>query len=298
LRTVDAFAEGPFTGSPAAVLVLDDAPPDDWLAAVARETNLPDTGFVIREDVPDADFRLRWFTPTIEIDLCGHATLASAHCLFEDGVEGPIRFATRSGVLTVDRRADGSLAMDFPVWEATEVEARSVVAEALGAPVEWTGRTANGAFLLALMDTEDSVRALSPDLDAVSVLDCSVGLISTAPAAPGRSYDFVSRVFAPQAGIPEDPVTGSAHAVLAPYWADRLGRTSLTSLQVSARSGLVGVELRGDRVTISGKAVTIFDGTLSAAAEPDPASPLRLSGRAGQNTSRLPPAAMEDTLPV
>jgi PhzF family phenazine biosynthesis protein len=280
------------------VLVLDDAPSDDWLAAVARETNLPDTGFVICEDVPDADFRLRWFTPTVEIDLCGHATLASAHCLFEDGVEGPIRFATRSGVLTVDRRADGSLAMDFPVWAATEVEARSVVAEALGAPVEWTGRTANGAFLLALMDTEDSVRALNPDLDAVSVLDSSVGLIPTAPAAQERSYDFVSRVFAPQAGIPEDPVTGSAHTVLAPYWADRLGRTSLMGLQVSARSGLVGVELRGDRVTISGKAITILDGMLSTAAGPDTASPLPRSGRAVQDTRRLPPAAMEDTLPV
>jgi len=108
LRTVDAFAERPFTGNPAAILMLDETPPDDWMAAVARETNLSDTGFVIREDVPDADFRLRWFTPTVEIDLCGHATLASAHCLFEDGYDGPIRFATRSGILTVERQADGA----------------------------------------------------------------------------------------------------------------------------------------------------------------------------------------------
>jgi PhzF family phenazine biosynthesis protein len=268
LRTVDAFAERPFTGSPAAVLVLDEAPPDEWMAAVARETNLPDTGFVIREQVPDADFRLRWFTPTVEVDLCGHATLASAHCLFEDGVDGPIRFATRSGILTVGRRADGSLAMDFPVWAANEVDARSSVANALGAPVEWTGKTANGAFLLALLADEASVHGLRPDLAAVADLDSSVGLIPTAPADPGRDYDFVSRVFAPQAGIPEDPVTGSAHTVLAPYWAERLGRRSLVGLQVSARSGFVGVELEGDRVTLTGRAVTVFDGELTTLAEP------------------------------
>jgi len=266
LRTVDAFTETPFTGNPAAVLVLDETPPDEWMAAVARETNLSDTGFVIREELPDADFRLRWFTPTVEVDLCGHATLASAHCLFEDGAQGPIRFATRSGVLTVDRRPDGSLAMDFPVWTSTEVEARSAVSDALGAPVVWTGQTTNGAFLLALTADEASVRALRPDLDAVAVLGSSVGLIPTAPADAGREYDFVSRVFAPQAGIPEDPVTGSAHTVLAPYWAERLGRTSLVGLQVSPRSGLVGVELNDDRVTITGRAVTIFDGTFSAAA--------------------------------
>ena len=268
LRTVDAFAERPFTGNPAAVLVLDEAPSDEWMAAVARETNLSDTGFVIREQVPDADFRLRWFTPTVEIDLCGHATLASAHCLYEDGVQGPIRFATRSGVLTVDQRADGSLAMDFPAWFSTPFEARSAVAEAIGVPVEWTGRADNESFLLALVADESSVRDLSPDLAAVDGLDALVGLIVTAGADPGQEYDFVSRVFAPQAGIPEDPVTGSAHTVLAPYWADRLGRTSLVGLQASPRSGLVGVELNGDRVTIIGRAITVSDGMLSAAANP------------------------------
>ena len=138
LRTVDAFTDRPFSGNPAAVLLLDEAPPDQWLAMVARETNVSDTGFVIRETLPDADFRLRWFTPTVEIDLCGHATLASAHCLFEDGVRGPIRFATRSGVLTVSQRADGSLAMDFPSWPPTQVETRSAAAEALEFP--WNGR--------------------------------------------------------------------------------------------------------------------------------------------------------------
>jgi len=268
LRTVDAFAERPFTGNPAAVLVLDEAPSDEWMAAVARETNLSDTGFVIREQVPDADFRLRWFTPTLEIDLCGHATLASAHCLYEDGMQGPIRFATRSGVLTVDQRADGSLAMDFPAWFSTPFEARSAIAEAIGVPVEWTGRADNESFLLALVADESSVRDLIPDLAAVEGLDALVGLIVTAGADPGQEYDFVSRVFAPQAGIPEDPVTGSAHTVLAPYWADRLGRTSLVGLQASPRSGLVGVELNGDRVTIIGRAITVSDGMLSAAANP------------------------------
>ena len=267
LRTVDAFTETPFTGNPAAVLVLDEAPPDEWMAAVARETNLSDTGFVIREEMPDADFRLRWFTPTVEIDLCGHATLASAHCLFEDGVAAPIRFATRSGVLTVDRKTDGSLAMDFPAWFSAEFEeAQGAVEAALGAPVAWTGKTHNGYFLLALLADESSVRNLHPDLDAVSKLDATVGLIPTAPADPGSEYDFVSRVFAPQAGIPEDPVTGSAHTVLAPYWVGRLGRTSLVGLQVSARSGFVGVELNGDRVTVTGHAITVSDGTLSSAA--------------------------------
>ena len=262
---MDAFAEKPFTGNPAAVLMLDETPSDEWMAAVARETNLSDTGFVIREELDDADFRLRWFTPTQEIDLCGHATLASAHCLFEDGVNAPIRFATRSGILTVDRQDDGSLAMDFPAWPSTDREsAKDAVANALGAPVEATSLTTNGAFLIALMHDERAVRDLQPDLDSVSVLEAAVGLIPTAPADPGAAYDFVSRVFAPQAGIPEDPVTGSAHTALAPYWAARLGRTTMTGLQVSRRSGLVGVAVNGDRVTVTGRAVTVFDGVLTA----------------------------------
>lgn len=269
LRTVDAFAERPFTGNPAAILMLDEMPPDDWMATVARETNLSDTGFVIREELPDADFRLRWFTTTVEVDLCGHATLASAHCLLEDGFDGPIRFATRSGILTVEQQADGSLAMDFPAWTSTEHEsARDAVANALGAHVDSTALTTNGAFLLAVMRDETVVRDLHPDLDAVSVLDASVGVIPTAQADPGAEYDFVSRVFAPQAGIPEDPVTGSAHTALAPYWAARLGRTTMTGLQASRRSGLVGVAVHGDRVSVAGRAVTVFDGMLNTVAEP------------------------------
>ena len=267
LRTVDAFTDTAFTGNPAAILMLDEAPPDQWLAAVARETNVPDTGFVIRESLPDADFRLRWFTPTVEIDLCGHATLAAAHCLFEDGARGPIRFATRSGVLTVSQRDDGLLAMDFPAWPPAQIGAENAATEAVGAPVEWTGVTHNGVFLLALLADERSVRHLTPDLAAVSRLDCSA-LIVTSIADPGQRHDFVSRVYAPDLGIPEDPVTGSAHTVLAPFWAPRLGRTSLVGVQASRRPGQVGVELRGDRVTITGHAVTVLDGVLTAAATP------------------------------
>jgi len=236
------------------------------MQSVAAEMNLSETAFLVPGD---GVWSLRWFTPTVEVDLCGHATLASAHCLFEDGVEGPIRFATRSGVLTVDRQPDGLLAMDFPAWRSSDYEpARGAVADALGAPVESTALTTNGAFLLALMHDERTVRDLTPDLDAVAVLDAPVGLIPTARADPGAEHDFVSRVFAPQAGIPEDPVTGSAHTALAPYWAERLGRKSMNGLQVSPRSRLVGVELNGDRMTITGRAITVFDGALNGAAEP------------------------------
>jgi PhzF family phenazine biosynthesis protein len=260
LRTVDAFTDQPFSGNPAAVVVLDEAPPDEWMAALAREMNLSETAFVIRAALPDADFRLRWFTPTTEVDLCGHATLASGHCLLEDGVTSPIRFATRSGVLTVTRQPDGSLAMDFPAAPAVQVDAVAEVAGALGTRVKWTGRSRGGVdFLVALLDDEVTVRELRPDLARVAGVDAS-GVIVTAAADLGREYAFVSRVFAPRAGIPEDPVTGSSHAVLGPFWAERLGRTSLVGMQVSSRSGLVGVELRGDRVAISGRAVTVLDG--------------------------------------
>jgi PhzF family phenazine biosynthesis protein len=247
--------------------MLDKAPSDDWLAAVARETAVSDTAFIIRETMSDADFRLRWFTPAQEVDLCGHATLASAHCLFEDGVRGPIRFATRSGVLTVRKQPDGSLVMDFPAQPPTQVELEVVAAEALGIPVEWTGRSDDNFFLLAVATDESSVRNLVPDLNAIAQLDTSA-IIVTAPADPEEAYDFVSRLFAPKVGIDEDPVTGSSHTVLAPYWGARLDRTSLTGLQASSRPGLVGVELNGDRVLITGHAVTIVDGVLRATANP------------------------------
>jgi PhzF family phenazine biosynthesis protein len=261
LRTVDSFTDKPFSGNPAAVVMLDQTPSDDWMAAVARETNLSDTGFVIRERLPDADFRLRWFTQgAVEVDLCGHATLAAAHCLLEDGIGSPIRFATRSGVLTVRRLEDGSLAMDFPAWPPAEIESPAGIADALGTAVEWTGRSGNN-YLLALVAEERAVRELSPDIAGIARLPADV-VIVTAATDPEQPCDFVSRVFAPNVGINEDPVTGSAHTVLGPFWADRLGQRSLVGLQASARSGLVGVELRDDRVIVSGRAVTIVDGVL------------------------------------
>jgi PhzF family phenazine biosynthesis protein len=264
LRTVDAFTDRPFRGNPAAVVVLDTAPRDEWMAAVARETNLSDTGFVLRERLDDADFRLRWFTRgAVEVDLCGHATLAAAHCLFEDGVGSPVRFATRSGVLTVTRREDGQLAMDFPAAPPVPVEEPGGLAGTLGGPVVWTGLGAD-LFLVSVLPDEQAVRGLSPDIAALRALPIEV-LVVTARAEESANYDFVSRVFAPKMGLDEDPVTGSAHTVLAPYWCDRLGRTSLTGLQASARPGLVGVELLGDRVIVSGRAVTILDGMLNAA---------------------------------
>jgi PhzF family phenazine biosynthesis protein len=266
LRTVDAFTDSPFSGNPAAVIVLDEAPSDEWMAALARETNLSETAFVIRETLPDADFRLRWFTTAVEVDLCGHATLAAAHCLLDDGVSAPIRFATRSGVLTVNGQRGGLLAMDFPASPPAQIDPPAGIAEALGAPVEWTGLSESGLLVARLVD-ERAVRELSPDFMAVARLD-AFAVIVTAVAEPGQGYDFVSRVFAPKAGIDEDPVTGAAHTVLAPYWVDRLGRTWLTGFQASARSGIVGVALNGDRVIVTGHALTILDGILSPTASP------------------------------
>ncbi len=266
LRTVDAFTERPFSGNPAAVVMLDKAPPDEWMLALACEMNVSDTAFVIRETSSDADFRLRWFTPRMEVDLCGHATLASAHCLLEDGVASPIRFATRSGVLTVTQRGDGSLAMDFPAWPPAQMDVPSGLIDSLDAQVEWVGRGGNG-MLLALVVDERTVRELTPDIAGVARID-ALAVIATAVADVGRPYDFVSRVFAPNAGIDEDPVTGSAHTVLAPFWADRLDRQALVGLQASARPGLVGVECGGDRVIVLGKAVTLTDGLLRVAAHP------------------------------
>ena len=261
LRTVDAFATEPFTGNPAGVVVLEEAPSEDWMAAVARELNLSETAFVIKEAIPEADFRLRWFTRgAVEVDLCGHATLASAHCLFADGVPSPVRFATRSGVLTVKRREDDSLSMDFPAWPPDRIEVPGGIADALGAPVEWAGRSGNG-FVVAVIVDEGTVRGLVPDIARLATLPADVFVV-TAPGDEDQPHDYVCRVFAPKIGLDEDPVTGSAQTVLGPYWAERLGRTSLVGLQVSARTGVIGVDVQGRRIDISGHAVTVLDGIL------------------------------------
>jgi PhzF family phenazine biosynthesis protein len=260
IRSVNAFTEDTFAGNPAAVAMLDHMPTDEWMAKVARQMNLSETAFVIRAALPDADYQLRWFTPTVEVDMCGHATLASAHCLFEDGISGPIRFSTRSGVLVVRRNDNGMIAMDFPSIPPVEVEERAAVSDALGVSVLWTGGAELEGFLLALLENERAVRDLVPNITAIEALKRP--LIITAQADAGRDYDFVSRVFAPTLGINEDPVTGSSHTLLAPFWGHRLTRTAMRGLQASARSGVVGVELNADLVVISGYAITVFDGDL------------------------------------
>ncbi len=263
IRIVDAFTDHAFSGNPAAVTVLETEPSDDWMQAIASELNLSETAFVVPIEHPDADFRLRWFTPAAEVELCGHATLAAAHCLLDDGVAAPIRFLTRSGVLTVSRAGAG-LTMDFPARPPVPIAIPGGLTVALGTVPVWTGRGGTDDVLCELHD-EDTVRDLAPDIAALVGVDAR-GVIVTARAEASRDYDFVSRFFAPRVGIAEDPVTGSAHTVLAPYWADKLGRTRLTGFQASRRGGRLGVELAGDRVVLSGQAVLVLDGALSVAA--------------------------------
>lgn len=271
VRTVDAFTDQPFGGNPAGVLRLDeltDPPSERWCAAVAAELNLSETAFLFATDRPDADFQLRWFTPTVEVELCGHATLAMSHCLFSDGRPGPIRYSTRSGVLIVDGGPNGSITMDFPAQPPVEAVPPPGLERALGASVRWCG-TGGGDYLVELSDAA-TVRLLQPDLAAIAALPAR-GVIVTAAgtdAAGADRVDFVSRFFGPAVGVPEDPVTGSAHTVLGPYWAARLGRTDLVGRQLSARSGEVGVAVGTTRVQLSGRAVTVIDGTIEL---PEPA---------------------------
>ncbi|MEU2395231.1 PhzF family phenazine biosynthesis isomerase [Streptomyces sp. NPDC007369] len=266
LRIVDAFTDRPFAGNPAGVLLLADGfPPDAWLQQVAAEVNLSETAFA--HPLPpggDADWALRWFTPTAEVDMCGHATLATAHVLAAGGLaRGPIRFSARCGILTAEAAEDGSITLDFPTSELTPVAADPAVREALGAAVKSVHDTSAhvGDLVVELAD-ERTVRGLTPDIAALRGY-ARRGVIVTAPAEdPGRGYDFVSRGFFPAFGIDEDPVTGSAHTALAPFWAGRLGRTQLTGLQGGARTGLVRVTLAGDRTLLTGNAVTVIDGEL------------------------------------
>lgn len=253
LWQVDAFAETPFTGNPAAVMPLEAWLPDATLQAIAAENNLAETAFVVPAGTgADADYELRWFTPTVEVALCGHATLASAHVLLGEQTE--IRFATRrSGVLTV-RREGEALALDLPALPAAP-RALPDLAAAMGGPVLTTYWHEKGYALFVYPD-EAAIRALTPDFRALG----AAGDVLDIATAPGIGTDVVSRVFAPGAGIDEDPVTGSAHAVLTPYWAERLGRETFTAFQASARGGHVGCRLAGDRVVLSGRCVTVIRG--------------------------------------
>ncbi len=258
---VDAFARRPFEGNPAAVCPLPsgaDWPDDATLQAIARENNLSETAFFQAEG---DGFRLRWFTPAVEVPLCGHATLASAWTLFNRlGYGGEaIGFDTLSGRLTVRRDGD-ALVMDFPANPPTPLGAvPGDLAAALGGKVEAAFRARGGAgFLMAVYARAEDVGALTPDFAALTRLDAGA-VIATAPN--GR-YDFVSRMFAPAKGVDEDPVTGSAHCVLAPYWAGRLGKRTLSGRQISARGGDVGCRVDGDRVHLSGTAALFLTGTI------------------------------------
>ncbi|MFR0353999.1 PhzF family phenazine biosynthesis protein [Streptomyces sediminimaris] len=265
IRIVDAFTDRPFGGNPAGVLLLDAFGDDAWMQRVALEVNHAETAFAHRlAEGGETDWALRWFTPVAEVRMCGHATLATAHVLHGTGAhEGPVRFATRSGVLVATPRQDGSITLDFPTAPLTEVEVPAGIAEPLGAEPRRAFDTGPdvGDLLVELAD-EKTVRALAPDHKALGAHSAR-GLIATARAEdPSRGYDFVSRCFFPNVGIDEDPVTGSAHTALAPFWSERLGSTVLTGLQASPRSGRVGTELRGDRTLLSGRAVTTIEGEL------------------------------------
>jgi PhzF family phenazine biosynthesis protein len=250
---VDAFTSSLFTGNPAGVCLLADWLPDSVLQSIAAENNLAETAFVVQRDV---FFDLRWFTPSLEMDLCGHATLAPAHVIFRHlGYRGStIRFQTRSGELAVSRSED-FLTLDFPARPASICDTPTDLRDGLGATPTTTAKARD---YLAVFETEQAVRSLQPDMAALMRLDC-LGIIAT---APGERSDFVSRFFAPRAGVPEDPVTGSAHCTLIPYWAERLGRPTLRALQVSPRGGELFCEHRGERVGIGGRAVTYSSGFL------------------------------------
>lgn len=255
---VDAFTDRPFRGNPAAVCLLPEPREDEWMQAVAREMNLSETAFLLREK---QGFQLRWFTPAVEVDLCGHATLASAHTLWADGhLDGAevARFHTRSGLLTAEQ--DGEwITMDFPAKPEEQSLAPADLAGALGAEPVYVGRS--HFDLLVELGSEAAVRDLQPDLGRLRAIPAR-GVIVTS-RADSAGYDFVSRFFAPRVGVDEDPVTGSAHCCLGPFWQKRMGRDSFTAYQASARGGTVRVEVRGDRVRLGGQAVTVMKATLT-----------------------------------
>jgi predicted PhzF superfamily epimerase YddE/YHI9 len=251
---VDAFADRPFSGNPAAVMPLDAWLDDATLQAIAAENNLAETAFTV-PTTGDADYELRWFTPTVEVALCGHATLASGHVLI--GERGTVRFRTRqSGILSVSRAGEG-YSMTLPIFRAVPKALPEIVAGLGGAPIEALWHE-SGYSLIVYAD-EAAVRALVPDFRALG----RMGDFLCVATAPGSGTDIVSRAFAPGAGIDEDPVTGSAHSLLIPYWTERLGRDSFTAFQASKRGGHVACRLEEDRAVLGGRCVTVIEGQFS-----------------------------------
>lgn len=254
---VDAFTSTPFAGNPAAVCVMSHPPDERWMRDVAREMNLPETAFLIRhDDVYD----LRWFTPTVEIELCGHGTLASAHVLWQTGEvrqDETIRFITRSGPLAAHRDGDW-IELDFPATPVTPCDAPPELTGALGVSPTFVGRSVFD--YVVEVQTESEVKAATPDLAAISRIDTRGVIVTSRSDRP--EIDFVSRFFAPGSGIDEDPVTGSAHCALGPYWQTRLGKANFSARQLSERGGELRVRVDGERVRIAGQAVTVMRATL------------------------------------
>lgn len=256
---IDAFSRRVFGGNPAAVCPLEAWPADELLQQIARQNGLAETAYFVRTG--EARYHLRWFTPEFEMDLCGHATLASAHVLWAERGEPASRvvFDSRSGPLVVTREEEARLSLDFPARPPKRLEPGAVppaLLDGLGVAPQWVGKSRD--YLCVLADA-DAVMALRPNFSRLAELTDTVGVIVT---AAGRDCDFVSRFFAPRAGVPEDPVTGSAHCTLVPYWAEQLGRTTLLARQVSARGGELWCTLAGDRVHLAGHAVTYIRGEL------------------------------------
>ncbi|WP_308250422.1 PhzF family phenazine biosynthesis protein [Sphaerisporangium fuscum] len=258
--TVDSFTDQPFKGNPAAVCLLETPRSDEWMQALASEMRHSETAFVLGQG-KGAPYLLRWFTPEAEVALCGHATLASAHVLYSIGAaSGLIDFSTKSGILTTEQLDHGRISMDFPSYLPAEISPPSTLGEALGVPVTWVGM--GRLDLLVEVESEQVVRDLTPDIDAFAAIEARAVCVTARAADPAGGVDYVSRFFAPRVGVPEDPVTGSAHCMLAPYWSAKLGSDSLVGAQLSRRGGIVHTRVHGDRTQLSGHAVTIWSGEL------------------------------------
>ena len=257
ITQVDAFTDKPFAGNPAAVCVLPEPRDETWMRDVAREMNLSETAFLHRHD---DGFNLRWFTPAVEVALCGHATLASAHVLWETGElksDEQARFYTQSGLLTAKREGDW-IELDFPAKREEPAEAPDGLSRALGIEPVYVGR--NAFDYLVLVESEEVLRSIQPDFTSLRLLKVR-GVIVTS-LSDSTAYDFVSRFFAPGSGVDEDPVTGSAHCCLGPFWASRLNKQELTAYQASERGGVIRVRVDRDRVHLGGQAVTVLRGEL------------------------------------
>ncbi|AWS47260.1 PhzF family phenazine biosynthesis protein [Streptosporangium sp. 'caverna'] len=261
IYTVDSFTNQFFKGNPAGVCVLGNPVPDAWMQSLAAEMRHSETAFLLGGEDGEP-YSLRWFTPSVEVALCGHATLATAHVLYStETVPETLEFSTKSGILSTTRDKSGLITMDFPVKVLTEVSPPPGLIEALGVKPLWTGK--NVWDYLVEVESEEAVRAVSPDFRALEAVDAR-GIIVTARASQSSDADYVSRFFAPRVGVPEDPVTGSAHCALAPYWSGKLGTDALVGAQLSERGGIVRTTMRGDRVELAGHAVTVLSGELHA----------------------------------